>query len=673
MKRAFALLVVLCLLGVSAAFAEDSGTTQTLELENQGIRVMRAKTVGETDTMIFSVQYPVFESDEPSLAQYLAQAVTEPLLALRKTQSISADATVYTAENKDYVRMNFAASLDFPGILSVEASVSNRAADQSINETLFFYRIIDLQNLTELTVYDLFSEPRDAVDVAIRNAVFAKVQEQGVAIVTDASQVPAPNSYYLSSSIFRCLFAAGTVSQKAIAVDVTWQQLGLTQVATLTGTTDATMSDSTADAQMQQQSSDDATPAESVDYATLLTVNDWKVGDQYLRFMADGSVADPMGGDPMFIQYKLEGERLYLDSSERADQAATVNQTAESLVLTFDPEISDYETLTLVAASVPQEADTGTTDAPTESLLSPVPQADVATPTPMPLTGDDADIMTFLTQGLWKSLGTDGNTYYQFTADGKLLTIEVSPYTILEGSVQSDSLSGTVAPGGTAFTITSEDGTQSGYVLNRSATAIPVEQFVTASPTPTPGPTATPSPTPTESPTPSPSPTPAPTLSPYEQAAQSAPLLAPLGDASFAKRQTLKVYSAPQEDSFRDSKAQVTTDESVSIFGTTGDWVLVSYVIGNGSKGRVGYVANTTLADATNVAQLSFADVAITLTKNAKATDDPLNGKSKLFEIKKDTEVKLLAFMGTDWAYIETTYKSKPCRVFIPRASLMAE
>jgi hypothetical protein len=41
--------------------------------------------------------------------------------------------------------------MDFPGLLSLEASLGNRSADQSINETLFFYRIIDVSRQTELT------------------------------------------------------------------------------------------------------------------------------------------------------------------------------------------------------------------------------------------------------------------------------------------------------------------------------------------------------------------------------------------------------------------------------------------------------------------------------------------------------------------------------------------
>ena len=678
MKRALALLMTLCML-MGTAVAESTDGTQTVELEKDGLTILRTKTSGETDTLKYKVDYPAFESADTTLSDYLTQTVTDPLLKLQKQSPISADTAAYTADSKDYIRMSFAASLDFPGILSLEASVGNRSADQSVNETLFFYRIIDLNKRVEVTIYDLFTEPGETVDTSIRNAVFAQKDAANLTVITDASQVPAPNSYYLSLAAFRCLFAAGTVAEKATVVDIPWDQLGLTQSTVLTAGTPLTLTQPEA----TPEPTETAQALTDPDTVTArLTANDWTVDGQPLRFATDGTVADPTGGSPMFVSFTTGDGKLYLSSAEREDQGATVSETDGGLLLTFDPETSDYTTLTLLAAGSSAYTQQDAAADPQQQDVEPVadpatapPLAEIATPTPMPVTGEDADVVAFLSQGLWKQLGTDGNTYYQFTPDGKLLTIEVSPYTVANGTVDSDTITGAVTAGGTAFTVTQQDGTQIGYVLNRSATAIPGEEFVTPTPTPVPTPTPTPSPTPAPTPvvTPSPTPAPTPTLSPYEQASQSAPTMATLSDAKFAKRQTLKVYSAPDEKSYRDSKAQVTTDDTVSIFGVTGDWVLVGYKIGNGSKGRIGYIANTTLADAANVAQLGFADISMKLTKNAKATDDPLNGQTKLFDIKKDASVKLLAFLGTDWAYVETEYKSKVCRVFIPRAALIAE
>ena len=58
------------------------------------------------------------------------------------------------------------------------------------------------------------------------------------------------------------------------------------------------------------------------------------------------------------------------------------------------------------------------------------------------------------------------------------------------------------------------------------------------------------------------------------------------------------MYCAPGEETYRVDGAQVDTDETVLIYGVENGWVLVSYTIGNGSRGRIGYIKNTTLADA---------------------------------------------------------------------------
>ncbi|MEG0126306.1 MAG: hypothetical protein RR816_09520, partial [Clostridia bacterium] len=300
----------------------------------------------------------------------------------------------------------------------------------------------------------------------------------------------------------------------------------------------------------------------------------------------------------------------------------------------------------------------------------------VQTPTPMPLAPNDAMIADVLTHGLWKPLGNDGKTYYQFTADGKLLTVNVSDYQLTEGMLTSDALNGTVEIGSdSAFTLRTAEGSASGYVLNRMGEAVAPEEFVTPSPIPSPTPTLVPTatPKPTAVATPSPTVAPTPTLSPYEIALTQAPSLAVLGDARFENARTLKVYSAPDEKAFRDNKAQVTTDDKVSIYGVENGWVLVSYTIGNGSKGRLGYIDTSTLADAANVAQLGLSKIPLKLTKNTNATDDPLKGKGTVAKLKKDTEVTLLGFLNGDWAYIQTTYRDKPCRLFVPQTALMED
>lgn len=691
MKRIVALLAALCLL-VSAACAEGAEETRTEELAADGLTVYRCKSAGETQQLTYDLNYPAFEAEDSALTEYLTQTVAQPLLALQRAEPMSADPAAYENGKRDTVRMIFFASMDFPGLLSVVASVANHAADESVNEMLFFTRIVDLRSRRELSVYDLFSEPTETVDAAIRSAVFATQSAQGLAIVADAAQVPAPDACYLSKAAFRCLYGANTVAEKASVVDIPWEQLGLTATAALTGNPESvpgTAQAAGAESALPEADAGattgenggpaagatpaaDGQPVPESELIALLTAHDWATQGHTLRFLPEGGVKELGDSAPLFYLYYLDGGRLYLSSDERPDQAAAVTYAQGGLLLTFDPDTSDLGTLTLLPAAASGGAAATAVPAAPASLP---PLSSVVTPTPMPVAGEDADLVALLTQGLWKKLGTEGDVYYQFTADGKLLTIQVSPYTVTDGELSSDALAGTVEAGGTAFTLVQADGQPVGFVLNRAATAVPVAEFVTPSPTPAPTPTATPSPSPvpTVTATPSPTPAPTPTLSPYELAADTAPTLAVLGDASFAKRQTLKVYSAPDEGSYRNSQAQVTTDETVQIFGVTGEWVLVSYKIGNGSRGRIGYIANTTLADADNVAQLAFVSVPLKLTKKASATDDPLAGKGKLFDLKKDAQVTLLAFLGADWAYVETTYKDKPCRVFIPRAALMAE
>ncbi len=682
MKRFFALVTALCILWASA-YAEAPAGERSVELTGDGLTIYRVSATGEDDTLQYKVDYPAFESDDASLAAYLTGAVAEPLLALRRASPMA----TATAGAKDYTRVMFYASLDFPGILSLEATVLNRSADKTVNEILFFYRIIDLQNRKELTVYDLFTEPRDVVDKAIRSAVLKSVTAEGNATVSEVAQVPAPNSVKLTRDKFQCLYGAGTVSEKATTVNVPWADLALTRSPLLTGEVAGTVAagepaaDETAvpeesaalqDTQTTAPESDaqaDATePVAGLTGDALqarLTASDWQAMGYTMRFQPDGTVIDPTGSDPLFVAYTLTDGGLSLSTPERADQAATVTEDTDGLSLLFDTETSDFDSLLLTPLAVqPTEASAQT--APPAAPSS----APVITPTPMPLTGEDADLASLLTQGLWKQIGSDGSTYYQFMPDGRLLTIQVSDYSLANGELTGGALSGTVLAGGTAFTLAQPDGSQLGFVLNRDATEVPAEAFVTASPTPMPTPSPTPSPTPEPSDSPTPSPTPEPTLSPYELAQGSAPTLAALSDATFDKRQTYKVYSAPDENSFRDSKAQVTTDETVQIFGVTGNWVLVGYQIGNGSRGRIGYIERTPLANPDSVAQIAFTNFKLKLIKKASATDDPLHGKTKLFELKKDTEVTLLAFLGSDWAYVETAYKDKPCRAFIPRSSL---
>ena len=562
MKRFAALLLALVM-------ALGTASAQEAEMTAQGVTVVRnhvEETVGHQQIV---VDYPTFSCEDPQLELYLTDQITAPIQALQRRGQMAQD-DAYADGGLDEIRGGYNVSLDFPGLLSVEATVRNRPVDAQEATTEFFYLLVDLDKQQSVTVNDLFEEDAGTVNAALQSAVYARVSAQeGLAPIASKADVPMPKSYFVASAAFRLLYAPGQLADEAVVVDIPWSELALTPSSLMTG--EETQPAATATPQVQQT----ATPL------------------------------------------------------------ATVTPAPPA---TLDPNFS----------------------------LAPV-----VTPTPMPLAGNDAITVDVLTHGLWKPLGTDGEVYYQFTADGKLLTVTVTDYTVTDGVLASGVLNGTLDIGSdSAFTLHGENGELSGYVLNRQGESVAPEEFVTPTPTPIPTPTPSPTPPPTPTPTPTPTPSPTPTLSPYQQAVQQAPNLANLSDAAFEKAQTLPVYCAPGEETYRVDGAQVDTDEPVLIYGVENGWVLVSYTIGNGSRGRIGYIKNTTLADAENVAKLGFCSVPLTLASDCEGTDDPLYGKEPLTSLQAGDKVTLLAFMGDEWAYVQIGLEGRVCRLFIPRSAL---
>lgn len=141
--------------------------------------------------------------------------------------------------------------------------------------------------------------------------------------------------------------------------------------------------------------------------------------------------------------------------------------------------------------------------------------------------------------------------------------------------------------------------------------------------------------------------------------------------AAFEKRKTMSVFLYPSEEGYREKTWQVTTDDTVRIFGAENGWLLVDYDYGSGAKkGRFGYIKDDMLKVGTAAKPLALQNVSATLSVNANATDDPLGRKGSLFRVPKGTQVSLLAYLDEDWAYIETSYKEKTCRVFISKKAL---
>lgn len=665
MKRFCALLLALCLLmtGLPALAAEE-----TVELEKDGVTVTRCHEVTKTKNQRFAIDYPTFACEDAALETFLNQTIADPIRQ-RCAMAESEDTTGYESGLMDTISSGYTVSMDFPGILSAEASFRYQAAGSNVVQTDFFWAAVSLEERRSLNLYDFFVEPAETVDAIVRNAVFM----QGISgsflkpEITESAQIPMPNSCFLMEKALRVFYGADAISKEARLVDLPWETLGLTQSHWLTGEEAEDAAEEATPAAETQPIAEEAEIADETE--TELTAEEAPAGDD-----------EPLSEDAEEITGEPETTEEPAATSEPADAA----EGEPSVVTIQAGEETPEPTATPEPTPIPMEA---ITPAPAATINPHYTLAPVVTPTPMPLSADDETIRMVLERGMWKQLGSDGTTYYQFTADGKLLTITVSSYSLNDGQLTSDVLSGEITLGGdSAFTLRNEAGDPTGYVLNRDGEAVAPAEFVTPSPTPvptptpepTPTPTATPEPTPTPTmeptPTPSPTPTPTPTLSPYVQALMEAPNLQPLTDASFSEIKTMKVFSAPGEDAFRNDNAQVDTNDKVSIYGMTHDgWVLVYYPIGNGSRGRVGYIRSNTLADAENVQQLAFTNITMPLTRKADATEDPLIGQGTSIELKAGEEVTLLAFMGEEWAYVETTRENQQYRCFIPQKVLMTE
>lgn len=634
MKRFLALLMALvCLL--SGAAAEPSLTEEAVA---GAVTILRAHEEQVTEDQEIAVDYPVFESADPDVDAFLREAITQPIQALYASGRLAPE-SAYAGGARDRIRGGYYASVDFAGLISVEASAARQPAGAKNEEVTLFYCVADINGKRVVEIPELFNEPAAAVNEALCAAVFDKASEMGVLLpsITDAGLVPLPDSYYLTRDALRVLYQADTLCAAAFALDLPWEELPLTWSALLSAPEAA--EEEPAEEQERIGGADEPTTIDLPGALGVIGGVDEPAAMELPEAFSVGIIGGADGPTSIFL-------------------AGNVGETA-----------------------TPQPTET---PAPVATLDPQFSLAPVVTPTPMPLAGNDSVIVDVLTHGLWKPLGTEGDVYYQFTADGKLLTIRVDAYTVEDGLLTSDVLRGTLDIGSdSAFTL-NDEGRLSGYVLNRQGESVAPEEFVTPSPTPvptptpspTPVPTPTPAPTPTPTPEPTPSPTPTPTptptLSPYEQALRVAPTLKPLENARFEKRRTLDVYGAPGETTWRARNAQVTTDDTVLIYGVENGWVLVAYTIGNGSRGRMGYIDDATLENPQDVTRLPLCSYPITLTRDAEGTDDPLHGKTSIASFAKGESVTLLAFLD-DWAYVQTSVEGKVCRLFIPRAALMEE
>ena len=155
MKRLTALLVALMLL---AATASAELTTMREEAVN-GLTVLRNHLQEQTDAQQLAVDYPTFECSDAALTAFLKENVTDPICALSAREA--------PAEGQDVIRGGYNASLDFDGLLSVEASVRILPAKAEKEEIALFSAIVDLNGRKLISLANLFVEP----DVVVEEVV----------------------------------------------------------------------------------------------------------------------------------------------------------------------------------------------------------------------------------------------------------------------------------------------------------------------------------------------------------------------------------------------------------------------------------------------------------------------------------------------------------------------
>ena len=139
---------------------------------------------------------------------------------------------------------------------------------------------------------------------------------------------------------------------------------------------------------------------------------------------------------------------------------------------------------------------------------------------------------------------------------------------------------------------------------------------------------------------------------------------------SFTSNQTYPVYSAPDSKSIRGAKsrARVSTNGWIQVFGSEGDWILVQYDITD-THNRIGYIYKNALPADVTVPELNLTSIPSVVHYDVEVTDDPLVSRTPLARLTENSKVTCLGTMG-EWTYIEAEADEEWLRGFVPSACL---
>ena len=131
--------------------------------------------------------------------------------------------------------------------------------------------------------------------------------------------------------------------------------------------------------------------------------------------------------------------------------------------------------------------------------------------------------------------------------------------------------------------------------------------------------------------------------------------------------QLFTVYSAPDDTSLRGAKSRacVSTNDWIQIFGYEGEWVMVQYDIRN-SRYRIGYIERSVLPEDLDIdiPRLRWTNIPMMTTATVKVTDDPLKSEKALTTLPEGTVVTRLTSLE-EWTYVEGYKKGRKLRGFV--------
>lgn len=130
------------------------------------------------------------------------------------------------------------------------------------------------------------------------------------------------------------------------------------------------------------------------------------------------------------------------------------------------------------------------------------------------------------------------------------------------------------------------------------------------------------------------------------------------------------VYTGPGEHYLRsaNSKAVVSTNDWIQVFGRQGDWILIQYAIEKDHM-RFGWISADALPRNASVASVGFTPVSAYTHTAAYLTDDPLFSQTSLASLPAGAAVTWHSTMG-EWAYVEWANVNLPMMGFLPVSSL---